>query len=112
GGFYDLDAGLHTQFRCDVARLPQSELGASGADDDHCGLPKRNNLRIRSDRCAPSGSEAVRRSSLIGPWAILLTMPRVMASIASSCCGVMGPRRARILAISPARTLSSCSCRL
>ena len=37
--------------------------------------------------CAPSGCPAWLRSSEIGPCAILLMMPRVSASMASSCCG-------------------------
>ena len=60
----------------------------------------------------PSGSSALRRSSVMGPCAILLMMPRVIASIASSCCGVSTPSLARTRSISAMRTCSSCSCRL
>src|ERR1700722_5758603 len=66
GGFYDFDARLHLQQSRDVTGLPQRELGTAGANDNHL-FSRRNSLRIRSERCAPSGWEAVRRSSVMGP---------------------------------------------
>ena len=52
---------------------------------------------MASITCAPSGWPACLRSSEIGPCAILLMMPRVSASQASSCSGVSGPNLRRIL---------------
>ena len=46
-----------------------------------------NAFRMAAITCAPSGLPAWMRSSEMGPCAILLMMPRVSASSASSCCG-------------------------
>ena len=59
---------------------------------------------------ASDDSRAALFSVVIGVCMILLMMPRVNASTASSCSGLMAPKRPRTRSISAWRTVSRCSC--
>src|SRR5215469_3157083 len=89
--FDNVDASLDAhglEPRSNVASLPQSELGTARADCQHYPSPNRNNRRITLTKWIPLGSAACFRNSVIGPCAILFTIPRAIAWTASSCCGV------------------------
>src|SRR5208283_4580775 len=133
-GFDDLDLDLMTTFakqRRDVVGLPESKLRSAGTDPEvrhqfcapgfpplvaFCAalLASRNpkSLRTRSITVVASfDSRAAVLSVVIGVCMILLMMPRVSASTANSCSGVIVPRRPRTRSISAWRTVSRCSCK-
>src|ERR1017187_9119527 len=136
GGLDDLEfhgMALSAQQIGDVMGLPESELRAAGADaqaghqssasgrradleavapfssSSLCRLKRR---RTRSMTVVDSGSRAAVFRVLMGVCMILLTMPRVSASTASSWSVVIEPSRPRTRSISAWRMVSRWSCRL
>src|SRR5271157_174445 len=132
---YDLDFHFVTalaQQRRDVVGLPECELRSarsnSEAHHQFCapGFPllarscaaaallasrNPNSLRTRSITVVASvDSRAAVLSVVMGVCMILFMMPRVSASTASSCSGVIAPSRPRTRSISAWRTVSRCSC--
>jgi len=80
GGLDDFEFGFYTELgeACgDPAGLPQGELRAAASDFELHESSRRNMRRMTERMRSPSGCEAARRISVMGPWAILLRSPRV-----------------------------------
>src|SRR5271166_5136899 len=130
---FDLDfVAAFAQQRRDVVGLPERQLRPARSDPEErhqfCapGFPllavscsaaalrasrKPKSLRTRSTTVVASvDSRAALLSVVIGVCMILLMMPRVSASTANSCSGVIVPSRPRTRSISAWRTVSRCSC--
>src|SRR5580698_2405491 len=131
---FDLDfVSLLAQQRRDVVGLPECELrsarsypelrhqrrildfppptAASSSLTSALASRSPNSLRTRSmSVVASEDSRAALFSVVIGVCMILLTIPRVSASTASSCSGLKLPSRPRTRSISAWRTVSRCSC--
>ena len=75
-----------------------------------CLSCRLNSRRTMSTTVVASGSRTAVFSVLMGVCMILLMMPRVRASTASSCSGESGPRRPRTRSISAWRMVSRWSC--
>src|ERR1035441_685391 len=130
GGLDDLKLhrmALGAQQVGDVMSLPERELRTAGADaqaghqfpvpfprpdfDAATSLSSPSLCRLKSRRTSSmtvvdSGSRAAVFRVLMGVCMILLTMPRVSASTASSWSVVMDPRRPRTRSISAWRMVS------